>query len=263
MLKFRGPPAQSGVEIPGRARCDRMVRDQEARCEDSQDTPTSHRGSGGTFSNSTNQTTTMRPTEVYYSTARLARSKQRRAAARRALWVETVKGLAVFAVMVLLLLWLLSLVQSYKVHVPSSLFQGRGVPGLAMVPVTEGAVLTVLFAGLAGLMVAAVRKVRETDRFCNALRERRVLELEDPFAAVTDGLTGDEMHRILVSVAAEAREIQRVVRLAHPCNDLSDTLAVASRKLTFLIHCVEALCARLQPVLNEDETVVFNQGGRP
>ena len=107
--------------------------------------------------------------------------------------------------------------------------------------------------------VAAVRKVREQDLWLNELRRRRITQLDEPLAGITDGLTGDEMHRILVSVAAEAREIRRGVG---EVNDYltAEAFEAATKhlhdRLGVLIRCVEALCERLQPCITEKEVSV-------
>ena len=109
---------------------------------------------------------------------------------------------------------------------------------------------------LTAAVVAAVQKVREQDLWLAQLRGRRITELEDPLGSVTDGLTGDEMHRILVSVAAEAREAKWLVMWAmnHRCYQTAqDGLQRAGERLAVLIRCVESLCERLQPCITEGD----------
>lgn len=117
-------------------------------------------------------------------------------------------------------------------------------------------VLTVgSFVLLLGWAVAAVRK---NELWIMALREDRRLKAADPLAEVTDGLDCDEMHRILVSVAAEAREIRRLVSWAtnHQVYDAATSkLEDATGRMHALIGCVDALCERLQPEISEKEVM--------
>lgn len=123
------------------------------------------------------------------------------------------------------------------------------------------------------LVFAAVRKLKENEVWLEELRGKRISQMEDPFACVTDGLTCEEMHRILVSVAAEAREVRRLTEtamLVMSDDDCEDALEIAKRRVTCLIHCVEALCERLVPVVSDDGSqfsvrgsqFVTREGGR-
>lgn len=91
------------------------------------------------------------------------------------------------------------------------------------------------------------------------LSEPAALPLVDPFAECVDGLDGEEMHRILVSVAAEAREVRRLVewleRQRANISEANVCLALhrATERMDALIRCVEALCGRLCPVISGDE----------
>lgn len=178
-----------------------------------------------------------------------------------------------------LALWLLSGCES-KEEMPNS------VKGMIMG--------LMFFLSVAGI-VLAVRKVRENDQFVESLRDDQMRQREtkrkhrrefweqcqwphdvpvwtvgpleclsepasvplvDPFAECTDGLDGDEMHRILVSVAAEAQEVrhlQTVARTTLNLDDADDVLVLAGSKMDALIRCVEALCGRLCPVIAGDE----------
>ena len=103
--------------------------------------------------------------------------------------------------------------------------------------------------------------MKQHEAFYALLREHRTVELEDPFAGITDGLDGDEMHRILVSVAAEAREVDRIVRdvrfyiLDAGCSHRRQLgqLKYVSERVAVLIRCVESLCDRVQPCIDEKE----------
>lgn len=115
-------------------------------------------------------------------------------------------------------------------------------------------VLTVVGFGL--LLGWAVMAVRKNEQWIMAFREERILKAEDPLAAVSDGLSCDDLHRILTSVAAEAREVRRLVMDAgglmldaRCCCLIEDVTG----RLHALIGCVDALCERLQPEITESE----------
>ena len=173
----------------------------------------------------------------------------------RELWVSVV----VLVFMMVLVAWMVSVI---KGGFQTGQIGVSALPRLAMAPVTEGSILgMVMFAGLLGLMLLARRWWDKQEAFYALLREHRTVELEDPFAGITDGLDGDEMHRILVSVAAEAREVDRIVRDARfyildaGCSHRRQLgqLKYAGERVAVLIRCVESLCDRLQPCIDEKE----------
>lgn len=130
------------------------------------------------------------------------------------------------------------------------------MPGLALAPVWEGSImgLVAFLIMFAGVLVVVRQGQEEEGRRQEAGGTRPELDLHDPFAGITDGLDGDEMHRILTSCAAEGREVKRLVKHALTSLDIEDgedALEVAHDRLTVLIACVEALCERLQPEITE------------
>jgi len=195
----------------------------------------------------------------------------------RELWVS----IGVLIALVVLVVWMVSLIRAgfftgdnggngdSEFGALLSLFSPVPNLGLAMAPVTEGSVLgLVTFACLVGLMVLARRWWDEQEAFYATLREagkrqeaggtRAELDLHDPFDGITDGLDGDEMHRILTSVAAEAREVRRLlVRLDVEDDERREQeIAHLARRMSVLIRCVESLCERLQPCIDEKEGVL-------
>lgn len=115
-----------------------------------------------------------------------------------------------------------------------------------LVPVVVGITALVM----TGLMCWAICAVRKNELWIMALREERRLKAQDPLAEVSDGLNCDEMHRILSSVLAEAREVRRLVM------GVSPPLEDATARLHVLIGCVDGLCERLQPEITEREVRV-------
>lgn len=175
----------------------------------------------------------------------------------RELWVSVV----VLVLMVALVAWMVSVIKG-GFQTGQTGVSALPSMSLAMAPVTEGSILgLVTFAGLLGLMLLARCWWDKHEAFYALLREHRTVELEDPFAGITDGLDGDEMHRILVSVAAEAREVDRIVRdvryyiLDAGCSHRRQLgqLKYVGERVAVLIRCVESLCDRLQPCIDEKE----------
>lgn len=129
-----------------------------------------------------------------------------------------------------------------------------GVTGLAMVPVTQAAVMVALLFFSALAVFLAVRKVRRDEVFFASLRERQGDDVFEPLREKTPGsgepgyaLPPEDAHRILVACAAEARCVAKHVRRAQvtmSVEDYGDELELASRKLDAVIRCVEALAAR-------------------
>jgi len=233
----------------------------------------------------------MRAREQFYQDGELARV---RAAIRRSQRCERVAWL-VASVMVLaglcaLTVWLVGVVKA-KAEI-GNLEMGNQISAfcfpvshfpLALAPMTKGAIgAGFLLISIAAVVLAVWKNEKSEDAdppavlrppasLCEALRAGtawragtcRITEMEDPFADCTCGLTGDEMHRILVSVAAEAREVrhlQTVARSTVNLDDAEDALEVAGKKTEALIRCVEALCGRLSPVIagdDDEDTVVL------
>jgi len=173
----------------------------------------------------------------------------------RELWVS----IGVLIALVVLVVWMVAVIRG-------GFMERTGVSTsplmpLAMAPVTEGSVLgLVMFACLVGLMVLARRWWDDQEAFYASLREaggtRPKLDLHDPFDGITDGLDGDEMHRILTSVAAEAREVRRMMAMAWAKANDTEQIRILDRgseRLSVLIRCVESLCERLQPCIDETE----------
>lgn len=243
----------------------------------------------------------MRVREQFYSGSELERVQAEIRKARRAEKMWTASAVVVLIVLAALVYWLAGLCVHDLSAAPLMRTGVSALPSmpLAMAPVMQGSIMGLVAFLIVGLALMAARKIAETEKTrrpgdgetlrqrrefwengewphdvpawtvgpLECLSERRITELVDPFAECTDGLTGDEMHRILTSCAAEAREIKRLVMkcAAMDANDeeLEDTLAASSLRLSVLIRCVESLCERLEPRIDEDETVIFNQGGRP
>lgn len=191
----------------------------------------------------------MRARESFYGASELERVRAEIRRARRAEWFWTVLTVLTLVGLMALCGWLISCVK------------GAAVPALplmplAMAPVMQGSIMGLVAFLLVGLAVLAARKIAEPE---STLSERRITELVDPFADCTDGLDGDEMHRILTSCAAEGREVKRLVHYALTTlsvEDYEDALEVAHDRLTTLVACVEALCDRLQPEITEKEGVL-------
>ena len=162
----------------------------------------------------------MRARESFYGASELERVRAEIRRARRAEWFWTVLTVLTLLGLVALCGWLIGCVK------------GAAVPALplmplAMAPVMQGSIMGLVAFLLVGLAVLAARKIAESGA---TLSDRRITELVDPFADCTDGLTGDEMHRILTSCAAEGREIKRLVNSALTTLDLEkseDALEVA------------------------------------
>ena len=192
----------------------------------------------------------------------------------RELWLS----IGVLIALVVLVVWMIAVIQErqeaggtrHKAGVSELLpvaLCPLPIHGLAMAPVTEGSVLgLVTFACLVGLMVLARRWWDDQEAFYALLREagqrqeaggtRPKLDLHDPFAGITDGLDGDEMHRLLTSVAAEAREVRRMMAMAWAKANDTEQIRILDRgseRLSVLIRCVESLCERLQPCIDETE----------
>jgi len=193
----------------------------------------------------------MRVREQTFTTSELLRVQAEIRRARRAEKMWTVAAVVVLIALGALVYWLawLCVRDLSAVALPG--------PGwsrsLAMVPVTDGVIMLALAFCLVVLVLAAVWKMRD-DAARADLRTSRITALVDPFADCTDGLDGDEMHRILTSCAAEGREIKRLVQHALTTldpEDAEDALEVAHDRLTTLVACVEALCERLQPEITE------------
>lgn len=125
-------------------------------------------------------------------------------------------------------------------------------PSMDVVLIVSALVFTVLMAW-------AIAAVRKNERWIMKLREERILKAEDPLAAVSDGLSCDDLHRILTSVAVEAREVRRLVEWlnrqwsATSAANVSLALENATGRMHALIGCVDALCERLQPEISEKE----------
>lgn len=194
----------------------------------------------------------MRARESFYGASELERVRAEIRRARRAECVWTVLTVLTLLGLVALCGWLLSCVKGAAVPALPSM-------PLAMAPVMSGSIMGLVAFLLVGLVVLAVKKVAESEKTRRAgggetLSERRISELVDPFADCTDGLTGDEMHRILTSCAAEGREIKRLVHHALTTlsvEDYEDALEVAHDRLTTLVACMESLCDRLSPEITE------------
>jgi|GEM_PF-2415976 len=213
----------------------------------------------------------MRAREQTYTTSELLRVQAEIRRARRAEKVWTVAAVVVLIALVALVYWLAGLcVRDLR---GAGIFTGDNggngdsellpfafcplpIQGTAMAPVWQGSIMglvafLIMFAGV----LAMVRLGQEKEgRRQEAGGKRPELDLHDPFVGITDGLDGDEMHRILTSCAAEGREIKRLVKHALTSLDIEDgedALEVAHDRLTVLIACVEALCERLQPEITE------------
>jgi hypothetical protein len=183
--------------------------------------------------------------------------------ARRAEKVWTVAAVVVLIALVVLCGWLLSLIKAGGTRQEAGVsellpfaFCPLPIQGTAMAPVWQGSIMGLLafLIMFAGVLVVVRQGQEEEGRRQEAEGTRPELDLHDPFYGITDGLDGDEMHRILTSCAAEGREVKRLVCHAMTTLDVEeseDALEVAHDRLTTLIACVEALCERLQPVITE------------
>lgn len=197
--------------------------------------------------------------ETFFSMAGVTRLRNRRALRRR-LWRETLKGVLIFAAMVGLVVWLWSCVRDGCV---ASSFALTSFGGLAMAPVTQGAVMGLGAVVLVVGVVLAVRKMRADDVFYASLR--REGDIFAPLREGTGPVPAEDALRILVACAAEARCIAKHVRRAQTTlliDDYGDELAMAEKKIDSVIRCVEALVERMgkgeeMPRFEDPPTVVF------
>lgn len=220
----------------------------------------------------------MRAREQTYTTSELLRVQAEIRRARRAEKVWTVAAVVVLIALVVLCGWLWSLIRAGiftgdnggngGLNSKSLLPLFSPVPnlGLAMAPVWQESIMGLLafLIMFAGVLVVVRQGQEEEGRRQEAGGTRPELDLHDPFYGITDGLDGDEMHRILTSCAAEGREIKRLVKHALTSLDIEDgedALEVAYDRLTTLIACVEALCERLNPEFEQETTKRTEKGG--
>lgn len=168
---------------------------------------------------------------------------------RRRTWGRTAGDVMVLAGVIALVVWLWGIVSSFKFQVSSC-----RLPGLAMMPVGEVAIIGLAVFCACGLGIAAwslAHEERETMRWVEQLRTRRIAEMEDPFEGEQAGsLSHEEVHRVLVAMAAEGREVRRLVcgaldaRL--PLVEREEMLEAASRRVAQLVKCAEGLMAALR-----------------
>lgn len=183
---------------------------------------------------------------------------ERRSKVRRT-WGGTVLTVLTLLALAALCGWLLSLIRTgistgdngdnegagFRALLP--LLSSVPIPGLAMAPVWQGPFLGALALVIIVVVALAVRKVRSDDAFYASLRRE-----EDVFAPLREpgrAVPPEDAQRILVACAAEAREVQRLVKHALrtlSVEDYEDALTVAHDRLTTLVACVEALCERLE-----------------
>jgi len=199
----------------------------------------------------------MRAREQFYSGSELERVQAEIRRARRAERMWTAAAVVVLIALAALVYWMVWLCarDGFQTWRLGDLETGRLV---AMAPVWQGSIMglaafLIMFAGVL-VVVRQGQGQEEEGRRQEAGGTRPELDLRDPFYGITDGLDGDEMHRILTSCAAEGREVKRLVKHALTSLDIEDgedALEVAHDRLTVLIACVEALCERLQPEITE------------
>jgi len=215
----------------------------------------------------------MRAREQFYSGSELERVQAEIRRARQAEKVWTAAAVVVLIALVALCGWLWTLVRAgiftgdnggnggLNSESLFPLFSPVPSLGLAMAPVWQGSIMglaafLIMFAGV----LVVVRQGQEVEgRRQEAGGTRPELDLRDPFYGITDGLDGDEMHRILTSCAAEGREVKRLlVRLdAEDDARREQEIAHLARRMAVLVRCMESLCERLQPEITEPETTIL------
>lgn len=177
-------------------------------------------------------------------------------------WGRTVGDVIALVAVIALVVWLFLFLGS-RFSVLGSRFAVLGctLPGVAMMPVTEVAIIGLAVFCACGLGIAAwalAHEERETMRWVEKLRTRRLAEMEDPFEGEQAGsLSHEEVHRVLVAMAAEGREVRRLVcgaldaRL--PLVEREEMLEAASRRVAQLVKCAEGLVEALRGNHEEGE----------
>jgi hypothetical protein len=210
----------------------------------------------------------MRAREQFYSGSELERVQAEIRRARRAEKVWTAAAVVVLIALVALVYWLVCYLKAGGTRQEAGVsellpfaFSPLPIQGTAMAPVWQGSILGLVafLIMFAGVLVVVRQWQEEEGRRQEAGGTRPELDLHDPFYGITDGLDGDEMHRILTSCAAEGREVKRLLVRMDAEDDArrEQEIAHLARRMAVLVRCMESLCERLQPEITEPETTIL------